>query len=78
VRIPTSKVQNNFGKYLKFAKDGLDIIVTKNGHDIAKLTGIDRPYIIAETMGAKAEGQVTYEEFRKMDQDDKRYELIDG
>lgn len=38
MRVSSTDMQNNFGKYLKFAEAGEEIIVTKNGKDVAKLT----------------------------------------
>jgi len=79
MRVTTSILQNNFGRYLKFAKDGMDITVTKNGYDIAKLIGIEEPYIIAESNSEyKLDEKMTYKEFKNFNQEGKRYELIDG
>jgi prevent-host-death family protein len=39
-----TEVQNNFGKYLKIA-DQEDVIITRNGKQIARLTGLERDRI---------------------------------
>lgn len=48
MRMTSTDMQNNFGKYLKLAEAGEDIIVTRNGRDIAKLiayAGTDEPVL---------------------------------
>lgn len=32
-----TEVQNNFGKYLQFAIDGNDVVILKNGKEVARL-----------------------------------------
>ena len=41
MRISSTEIQNNFGKYLKIASDLEDVIVTRNRRDVAKLTVCD-------------------------------------
>jgi prevent-host-death family protein len=36
MRVPSTELQNHFGRYLKFAEAGEAIIVTKNGRDAAR------------------------------------------
>jgi prevent-host-death family protein len=86
--INSTELQNNFGKYLMLAAQE-DIIITRNGTEIAKLTAIKekrlednaQPDQVHENApeysfyGKKA----TYEEFLELQQNsDERYEYIDG
>jgi len=40
MRVSTTDIQNNFGKYLLFAEAGEEIIVALNGKDIAAVIAI--------------------------------------
>jgi prevent-host-death family protein len=86
--ISSTELQNNFGKYLMLAAQE-DIIITRNGLEIAKLTAIkETPSghtnltdVIQEKapeyspLGKKA----SYTEFLQLQQEsDERYEYIDG
>lgn len=84
MRINSTDIQNNFGKYLRLsAKE--DIIISKNGQDIAKLVGYDgsnsddqclrEPEAAYSTQGTK----ITYEEFLQISENsEQRFEYIDG
>src|SRR5688500_16081523 len=82
MNVSSTEVQNNFGKYLKFAEAGEEIIVTKNGRNIATLG----PWRIADQLIREhapeyrtSSGKVTYEEFLELvEQSEQRFELIDG
>lgn len=37
MRVPSTKIQNNFGKYLKYVEANEEIIVTKSGKDAATI-----------------------------------------
>ncbi len=78
MRVPSTKVQNNFGKYLKYAQANEEIIITKKGRDTARLVPCDK----AEETGALyiTEGSfTTYEEFIELVESSEQYfELIDG
>jgi len=37
MRVPLTKIQNNFGKYLKYVEVNEEIIVTRRGKDIARI-----------------------------------------
>ena len=41
MQVTTTEVQNNFGKYLKIA-DQEDVIITRNGKPLARLTNLER------------------------------------
>lgn len=83
MRVPSTEVQNNFGKYLKYAEVNEEIIVTKNGKDIARILPCDDPQKSLVAEGAAEyqtrEGRVTYEEFLELTEaSEQRFELIDG
>ncbi len=37
MKVPSTEVQNNFGKYLKIASELEDVIVTRKGFEVAKI-----------------------------------------
>ncbi|MGG6311627.1 type II toxin-antitoxin system prevent-host-death family antitoxin [Paenibacillus macerans] len=83
MRVPSTEMQNHFGKYLKFAEAHEEVIVTKNGRDIAKLTacaGIDETILREENaLYSTDRDWVTYEEFLELTEtSEQRFELIDG
>lgn len=81
MRVSSTDVQNNFGRYLKFVEVNEAIIVTKNGKDVATIVPCVDSYGVREgaqdymTRGSL----VTYEEFLELtEESDQRFELIDG
>jgi len=82
MRVPSTKVKNFFGKYLNKVIEGDEIIVTKNGKGVAKLTAYKD--IVSCTIGEGGEDyfvnkRITHEEFLTIsDNSDTRYELING
>lgn len=88
MKVSSTEIQNNFGKYLVMSVKE-DIIITKNGFDIAKLTFIEgraiksflEDSIVAERATGSGYGgrKATYEEFLQITKDNEdRYEYIDG
>jgi prevent-host-death family protein len=86
--VNSTELQNNFGKYLMLAAQE-DIIITRNGLEIARLsalrdTGSARGMAVAEkaeeyTCGDYGGRKASYEEFLKLTRDsEERYEYIDG
>jgi prevent-host-death family protein len=83
MRVPSTKVQNNFGKYLKYVEVNEEIIVTKKGKDVARILPCENSSsagIMEEAAEYKTKsGWVTYEEFLELvEASDQRFELIDG
>ncbi len=81
MRVPSTKVQNNFGKYLKYVEANEEIIVTKKGRDAARIVPCENPGggVMEETAEYKSTGWVTYEEFLELTEaSEQRFELIDG
>lgn len=40
--VTATEIQNNFGKFLKLVQQGQEIVITKNGAEIARLISHDR------------------------------------
>jgi prevent-host-death family protein len=88
MRITSTEAQNNFGKYLRMAADLEDVIITRNGRDMAKLVTCQEPLAggrqeaVAEEAAAylfNDRQRLTYEAFLEMtEHSDNRYEYIDG
>ena len=82
MRVSTSIMQNAFGKYLKDAMDGKEVIITKNERGVAKLVPYQDPmvYVMAEsTAEYYVRKRVTLAEFLEITQySEAQYELIDG
>ncbi len=74
-------MQNAFGKYLSLVEKE-DIIITKNGKSVAKLTRYNEPdffLLHEESLKYKSTRKISYEEYMELvDSSDQRYELIDG
>jgi len=78
MRVPSTKVQNNFGKYLKYAQAEEEIIITKKGKDAAKLITCGKVKEDAALYVPKG-SCATYEEFIELVEASEQYfELIDG
>lgn len=88
MRITSTDAQNNFGKYLRMASDLEEVVITKNGRDIAKLVTCSEPLaggpadrVAEEAVNYQFNGQnrMSYADFLEMTENsDLRYELIDG
>ncbi|QQK77284.1 type II toxin-antitoxin system prevent-host-death family antitoxin [Salicibibacter cibarius] len=81
MRVPSTKTQNNFGKYLKYVEAGEEIIVTKSGKATAKISPCHDEDIVSEERSEyRSSGDwVTYDEFLELTEgSEQRFELIDG
>ena len=79
MRVPSTKVQNNFGKYLKYVEANEEIIVTKKGRDAARIIPCDIEGVAEEAAEYRSSSWVTYEEYLELaEASDQRFELIDG
>lgn len=82
MRVSTSIMQNAFGKYLKDAMDGKEVIITKNERGVAKLVPYQDPmvYVMAEkTAEYYVRKRVTLADFLEItEHSEAQYELIDG
>lgn len=84
MKVNSTEVQNNFGKYLMLAARE-DVIITRNGTEIAKLSALDSADAERGTVSEKAEEyrygdiKASYQEFLELSQNsEERYEYIDG
>lgn len=83
MKVTSTDIQNNFGKYLKFAEAQEEIIITRNGKAVARLNAhSDNAHnLLMENALTYETGysQVSYEEFLELSgASDQRFELIDG
>lgn len=82
MKISSTEAQNSFGKYLKIASELEDVIVTKNGKDLVKITYCGDPPVVREEAlnhYYNREGKMSYLEFLELSANsDLRYEFIDG
>jgi len=82
MRVPSTVVQNNFGKYLKIASELEDVIITKKGREVAKLVSCEERLLFAEEAVnylVNNNKKMSYEQFLEFtEKTDARYELIDG
>jgi len=82
MKVPSTEVQNNFGKYLKIAAELEDVIITRNGYEVAKIVPCEERAVVAEEAASyifNNRWKISYEEFLKMvENSDLRYEYIDG
>jgi Uma2 family endonuclease len=81
MRVNATDLQNAFGKYLALTEKE-EIIVTKNGRSVAKLSRYTEPdyYLVHEEAKAyTGQRKISYEEYMALvESSDQRYELIDG
>jgi prevent-host-death family protein len=83
MKVPSTDAQNNFGKYLKFAEAGEEIIVTRKGKDVARIVSCEPSGdgLLREGAAEYAAGSVkmSYENFLELsEKSEQRFELIDG
>lgn len=83
MKVPSTQVQNNFGKYLKYVEANEEIIVTKKGKEVARILPCleSKPECVKEGAAEyhSSSGWVTYEEFLELTEaSEQRFELIDG
>lgn len=80
MRVNTTDLQNDFGKYLSLVKKE-DIVIVKNGKSIAKISHFAEPNfsLLHEESKKYKPPRVSYEEYMDLvNSSDQRYELIDG
>ena len=81
MRVNSTDLQNAFGRYLALA-DEEDVIVTKNGKAVAKLSRFREPesaVLFEEAADHQRTSRISYGEYEKMvEASDQRYELIGG
>lgn len=82
MKVSATEFQNGFGRYLVQAMEEEEVIITKKGRAVAKLSAYEevQPEGVREGAPLYAqEKRITYEEYLAIVEDtDERYELIDG
>ena len=79
MKITATDVKNAFGKYLQYALDGHEVVITKNGRSVAKIEKLSDEVIREEEALYLTNRKMTYSQFVAYTEDsDFRYELIDG
>lgn len=82
MRVPSTEVQNNFGKYLKIASDEEEVVITRKGQAIARIVPCVEEHAVREeapNYSIDSVGRMSYEEFLEMtEKSEMRYEFIDG
>ncbi len=82
MKVPSTKIQNNFGKYLKIASELEDVIISRNGKEIARIVSCsDKNHVDEEAVNYffNDQGKISHEEFLKLTNNtEARYEYIDG
>lgn len=79
MRITSTDAQNNFGKYLKYTEANEEIIITRNGKDVAKIVQCNDTLKEGAAEYRTNSEWVTYEEYLELvENSEHRFELIDG
>jgi prevent-host-death family protein len=82
MKVSSTQVQNNFGKYLKYVEVHEEVLITKKGKEVAKLVscdGINTDCLSEEAAEYQTSSWVTYEEYLELvENSEQRFELIDG
>ena len=82
MKVRSTEVQNNFGKYLKIASELERVTITRNGAEIADLVSCRNQFHSSEEAADylyNRKNRLTYEEFLEMSEaSDLHYEYIDG
>jgi prevent-host-death family protein len=79
MRITSTEAQNNFGKYLKYTEVNEEIIITRNGKDVAKIVPCSSSVKEGAAEYRTNSEWVTYEEYLELvEKSEHRFELIDG
>ena len=66
-----TEVQNNFGKYLQYVQDGDEVVILKNGKEVARLISYDKSVsfltdsLIGVLSGDYDDGQIKAERMKK-------------
>ena len=74
--VTATDIQNNFGKYLQAAQDGNEIIILKNGNEVARLISKEKSVsFLADSLVGVLENNYDEEEIKAERM--ARYESID-
>ena len=71
-----TEIQNNFGKYLQYVQTGEDVIIVKNGKEVARLISHEKTIsFLTDSLIGVIKGDYDYDEIKKEKM--KKYENID-
>jgi len=74
--VTTTELQNNFGKYLKYVQEGQEVIILRNGKEVAKLISHERnvSFLTDSMIGVL---KSTYDYKKQKEEKMKKYESVD-
>jgi len=81
MKVPSTTIQNDFGKYLQFVEANEEVIITRSGKNTAKMIPCHDADSVSENplKYQSSDNWVTYEAFRELTHEsEQRFELIDG
>ena len=74
--VTATEIQNNFGKYLQYVQTGEDVIIVKNGKEVARLISYEKTIsFLTDSLIGVIKGDYDYDEIKKEKM--KKYENID-
>lgn len=74
--VTATEMQNNFGKYLQYAQSGNDVVILRNGKEVARLISHDKTVsFLTDQLVGVLKG--VYDEKAMREERAKRYEDID-
>ena len=74
--VTATEIQNNFGKYLQYVQTGEDVIIVKNGKEVARLISHEKTIsFLTDSLIGVIKGDYDYDEIKKEKM--KKYENID-
>lgn len=74
--VTATEIQNNFGKYLQYAQNGNDVVILRNGKEVARLISHERTVsFLTDSLVGVLKGSYDDKEMRA--ERLKKYESID-
>lgn len=74
--VTSTEIQNNFGKYLQYVQQGKEVIVLKNGKEVARLISTEKTRaFLTDTLVGVLKKDVDVKQLRA--ERTKKYESID-
>ena len=63
--VTATEIQNNFGKYLQYVQTGEDVIIVKNGKEVARLISHEKTIsFLTDSLIGVIKGDYDYDGFR--------------
>lgn len=74
--VSATELQNNFGKYLQYVQAGEDVVILRNGKEVARLISRDRTVsFLTDALVGVLKGK--YDEKAVREERARRYEAVD-